>query len=138
MAICEKKKVHCDNDWCELSEEALRVVLLPKWFPYCGAYHGYFFKVRCLRVVVVGVNLIFYICAAPVLFGGGGSLSVVFIYKQFCEFMGMGQIESTGALSIRAFIMILVWFVSLLLLYVRQKCVNNTVNCGMFHLVVCY
>ena len=71
MAICEKKKVHCDNDWCELSEEALRVVLLPKWFPYCGAYHGYFFKVRCLRVVVVGVNLIFYICAAPVLFGGG-------------------------------------------------------------------
>lgn len=126
MAICEKKKVHCDNDWGELSEESLRVVLL--WFPYCGAYHGYFFKVRCLRVVVVGVNLIFYFCAAPVLFGGGGSLSVVFIYKQFCEFMGMGKIESTGALSIRAFIVILVWLVSLLLLYVRQKCLNNNVN----------
>ena len=72
-----KKKVHCDNDWGELSEESHRVVLLPKWFPYCAAYHGYFFKVRCLRVVVVGVNLIFYICAAPVLFGGGGVLCLL-------------------------------------------------------------
>lgn len=77
MAICEKKKVHCDNDWGELSEESLWVVLLPKWFPYCAAYHGYFLQVRCLRVVVVGVNLIFYICTAPVLFGGR-SLSIVF------------------------------------------------------------
>lgn len=135
MAICEKKKVHCDNDWGELSEESLRVVLL--WFPYCAAYHGYFFKVRCLRVVVVGVNLIFYICVAPVLFGGGCFVCRVYL-QTICEFMGMGQIESTGALSIMVFIMILVWLVSLLLLYVRQKCLNNNVNCRMFHLVVCY
>ena len=81
------------------------------------------------------LNVLHLCCSC---FVRGGSLSVVFIYKQFCDFMGMGQIESTGALSISAFIMILVWLVSLLLLYVRQKCLNNNVNCEMFHLVVCY
>lgn len=100
MAICDKKGIL--RPWLEWINPGIPFV----WFSFLNVFHtaqstmGVFLKwdvYQILKVALVGFNLFTFVL---LLFCSGGSLSIVF-HKQFCEVMRIGQIESTGALSMR-------------------------------------